>query len=232
MNRTIKEDFNVKKLKVVYSCLSTYSDSVFVASGNFDFIFVDLQYKAPHPDRLPSVSFLIAYRQFKPREDSTHPRRLSASTICGGHLQSAGALKLKRHAIKRQKMSVAGGHTQGLGTWLAEVQAFVLLAVLLRAAGCELTVHAVVRPVAVAALLAFPVCPEGLVGGNLAALVHTAAFAPRHAQAVPHRKAILTLAAFLTGQRARLLRLIQVSAGQRAGGGAFFKMTVLWTRKS
>lgn len=129
-------------------------------------------------------------------------------------------------------MAVTCSHTQGLGAWLAEVQAVVLLAVLLGVAGCELTVRAVVGAVAVAALLAFPVSPESLVGGHLVAVVHAAAVAPGHAQAVPHRKAFFTLAAFLARQRARLLGLIQVGAGQRASGGAFLKMAVLWTRKS
>ncbi|TNN47363.1 hypothetical protein EYF80_042451 [Liparis tanakae] len=119
-------------------------------------------------------------------------------------LRRTRALQFKRDAAERQKMSVAGRQTQGLGARPADVQAVVLQAVLLRAAGCELTVDAVVGAVAVAALLALPVRPEGLIGGQLAAVAHAAAIAACHAHAIPQREAVLALTPFLARQRARL----------------------------
>lgn len=82
-------------------------------------------------------------------------------------------------------MSITGCHTQGLGARLAEIQAVILLAVLLRVAGCEKTVYAIVRAVAIAALLALPVSPERLIGGQLAPVAHAATITARHTQAVP-----------------------------------------------
>lgn len=129
-------------------------------------------------------------------------------------------------------MSVTSRHTQGLSARLAKVQAVVLLAVLVRVTGCELTVHTVVSTIAEAALLALPVRPEGLVSGQLASVAHAATIAARHTQAFAQRETFLTLAPFLARQRARLFRFVQVGTGQRAGTRALVEMTVLWTGKS
>lgn len=128
-------------------------------------------------------------------------------------------------------MSITGRYTQGLSTWLAKIQAVHLLAVLLQGTRCKLAIHAVVRAVAVATLLAFPICPESLIGDELAAMMHTATVAAGHTEATAQRKALPTLAALLAWQRTRLLRLVQVGAGQRAGAGALLEMTVFWTGK-
>lgn len=74
-------------------------------------------------------------------------------------------------------MSITSCHTESLGAWLAEIQAIILLAVLLSVTGCELTVYTVVRAIAVAALLAFPVRPESLISGQLAPMAHAATIA-------------------------------------------------------
>lgn len=95
-----------------------------------------------------------------------------------------------------------------------------------------LTVDAVVRTIAVAALLALPVCPESLIGGQLAAVAHAATIASCHTKTIKQCKTFLALTPFLAGQRARFLRFIQVSTGQRAGAGTLIKMTVLWTGES
>lgn len=153
-------------------------------------------------------------------------------TVGGGHPKSTRALQLKWNATEWQKMSITSCHTQGLSTRLADIQAIILLAVLLRVTGCELTVHIVVRAIAVAALLAFPVCPESLISGQLVPVAHAATVAACHTQAIPQRKAFLTLTPLLAWQRTRLFRFIQVGAGQRAGTGALIKMTVLRTGKS
>lgn len=218
---------------VLVLCSCTYGDCVFVASRHFNFILVNLQDKAPHPDCLARVSFLVSGCQFEARESPTRQRVLPvlAPADGGGHPQSTGALELKRYTTKRQEVPITSDHAQSLRAGQAEVQAVVLLAVLLGATGRQLTVHAVVRAVAVAALLALPVCPERLVSGQLAIVTHAAAVAAGHAEAVPHRKAVLALTPLLAWQRARLIGLIQVGAGQRAGRRAFLEMTVLWTRK-
>lgn len=226
---------HIKKLHLFFfTCTCTYCDCVFVASRHFDFKAVDVQHKAPHPDRLARVSPLIPSCQFKIRKSSIRHCRLSAvaSTVGGDHPGSTGALQVKWHAAKRQKVPIASSHTQGLCARLTEVQAVVLLAVLLGTAGSELTVHAVVGAVAEAALLALPVRPESLIRGQLTAIAHTTAVATRDTQAVPQRKTNFTPTTLQTRQRARLLRLVQVGTGQRAGSGALVKMTVLWTGKS
>lgn len=129
-------------------------------------------------------------------------------------------------------MPITGSHTQGLGARLTEVQAVVLLTVFLGTAGRELTIHAVVRAVAEAALLALPVRPKRLIGGQLTAVAHAAAVTTRNTQAVPQRKAVLTATSFLAWQRAWLLRLVQVGTGQRASTGALVEVTVLWAGES
>lgn len=129
-------------------------------------------------------------------------------------------------------MSIASCHTQGLRARLAEIQAVILLAVLLRVTRRELTVYGVVRAIAVAALLALPVCPESLVGGQLTPVVDAATISARHAQAIPQREAVFALTPLLTRQGARLFGVVQVGTGQRAGAGALIKVTVLWTGKS
>lgn len=155
-----------------------------------------------------------------------------SATIGGGHPESARALQLKWYITKWKEMPITSDHTQGFGARLAEIQAVILLAVLLRVTGCELTVYTVVRAVAVAALLAFPVGPESLISGQLAPVAHTATVAARHTQAVPQCEALLTLTPILAGQRTWLFRFIQVGTGQRAGAGALIKMTVFRTGKS
>lgn len=129
-------------------------------------------------------------------------------------------------------MSVTRRHAQGFGAGKAEVQAVVFLAVFLGVAGSELTVNAVVGAVAVAAFLTFPVRPEGQIRGERSAVAHAAAITARHAKAVSKSKSFLTLTALLTGQRARLLGVVEVVTGQRAGAGALVKMAVRWTGKS
>lgn len=212
----------------------THRDSVFIASRHFNLILVDLQYKAPNPNCLARVPFLITSCQFKLRKSSTDGCVVPAlaSAIGGGHPKSTRALQLKRYATKWQKMSITSGHTQGLSPRLAEIQAIILLAVLLRVTGCELTVYTVVRAIAVAALLALPVGPESLISGQLAPVAHAATVTACHTQAIAQRKAFFTLTPLLAWQRTWLFRFIQVGTGQRAGAGALVKMTVLWTGES
>lgn len=190
----------------------THRDSVFVASRHFNLILINLQYKSPHPDSLACVPLLITSCQFKFRKSSIDGCRVSAlsTTVGGGHPESTRALQLKWYATKWQEVSITRCHTQGLSAWQAEIQAITLLAVLLEVTGRQLTVYTVVRAVAVAALLALPVRPESLISGKLAAMAHTATIAARHTQAVAKRKAFLALTPLLAGQRARLLRFIQV----------------------
>lgn len=152
--------------------------------------------------------------------------------MAGDHLKSTRALEFKGHAPKRQEVSVPGRHADGLGVRQAEEQALALVAVLLQATGGVLTGHPVVRAVAVAALLALPVRPEGLVGGQTAAVVDAAAVAAGDTKVVVQDEAVLTLAALLARLGARFPRVIQVGAGQRAAAGALIKVTVLWTGKS
>lgn len=129
-------------------------------------------------------------------------------------------------------MSITSRCAQSLCARLAKIQAVHFLAVLLQGTWCRLAIDAVVRAVAVATLLALPVCPESLIGGELAAAMRTTTIAAGHTKAVAQRKALPTLAALLARQRTWLLRLVQVGAGQRAGAGALLKMTVVWTGKS
>lgn len=105
-------------------------------------------------------------------------------------------------------MSITSSHTQGLSARLAEIEAVNLLAVLLSVTGCELTVYTVVRAIAVAALLALPVCPESLISGQLASVAHAATITACHTQAIAKRKAFLTLTPLLAWQRAWLFRFI------------------------
>lgn len=148
-------------------------------------------------------------------------------TLCGGQHKGAAALQVERNATEGQEVAVASDGTQRLGARLAEVELLVLLAELLCIAGGEMAVHAVVSAVAVAALLALPVRPEGLVGGQLPAHVHAAAVAPCHALAVPESVTLLALAALGAGQWARLLWLVQVGTGQGAVTGALLKVAAL-----
>lgn len=129
-------------------------------------------------------------------------------------------------------MPIAGRCAQSLSAWLAKIQAVHFLAVLLQGARCKLAIHAVVRAVAMAALSALPVCPESLIGGELAAVMCAATITAGHTEAVAQRKALPTLAALLARQRTWLLRLVQIGAGHRTGAGALLKMTVVWTGKS
>lgn len=129
-------------------------------------------------------------------------------------------------------MSITGCCAQSLSAWLAKIQAVHFLAELLQGTWCKLAINAVVRAIAVATLLALPVCPESLIGGELAAVMCTTTITAGHTKAVAQRKALPTLAALLAWQRTWILRLVQVGAGQRAGAGAFLKMTVVWTGKS
>lgn len=98
-------------------------------------------------------------------------------------------------------MPITGRCAESLGTWLAKIEAIHFLAVLLRRTWCKLAVHAVVRAVAVATLLALPVCPESLIGGELAAVMCTTTIAVGHTKAVAQCKALSTLAALLAWQR-------------------------------
>lgn len=129
-------------------------------------------------------------------------------------------------------MSITGRCAQSLSAWLAKIQAVYFLAVLLQETRCKLAINTVVRTIAVATLLALPVCPESLIGGELAAVMRTTTIAAGHTEAVAQRKALSTLAALLAWKWTWLLRLIQVGACQRAGAGALLKMTVVWTGKS
>lgn len=133
---------------------------------------------------------------------------------------------------KWQEMAISSGHTQGLCARPAEIQAITFLAVLLDVAGRRLTVNGVVRAIAVAALLALPVRPECLISGQSASVAHAATITACHTEAVVQSEAFLALTALLAWQRARRLRFVQAGTGQRAGGGALIKMTVLWTRQS
>ncbi len=216
------------------SCSCTHRDSVFVASRHFNLILVDLQYKASNPNCLACVPFLITSCKFKLWKSSTDSCMVPAlaPTIGGGHPKSTRALQLKRYATKWQKMSITSCYTQGLSPRQAEIQAVILLAVLLRVTGCELTVYTVVRAIAVATLLALPVSPESLVSGQLAPVAHAATVTACHTQAIAQRKSFLTLTPLLAWQRTWLFRFIQVGTGQRAGAGALIKMTILWTGKS
>lgn len=98
-------------------------------------------------------------------------------------------------------MSITSRCTQSLGAWLAKIQAVHFLAVLLQGTWCKLAIHAVVGAVAVATLLALPVCPESLIGGELVAVMRTTTIAAGHTKAVAQRKALPTLAALLARQR-------------------------------
>lgn len=129
-------------------------------------------------------------------------------------------------------MSVPGCYAQGLGTRHTVIHAIVFLAELFWAAGYMSTVDTVVGAVAVAALLAFPVGPKSVIGGEMASVANAATVTASHTQSVTQRKTILALATLLAWERTRLFRHIQVGTGQRAGSGAFIKMTVLWTGKS
>lgn len=95
-----------------------------------------------------------------------------------------------------------------------------------------MTVHAVVRAVTVAPLLALPVSPESLISCQVAAMAHTAAVTARYTKVVMQNEAILTLTPLLAWQGARFPWFIQVGTGQRAAAGALIKVTVFWTWKS
>lgn len=190
-----------------YSALdysNTHRHSVFVAPGHLYYKPVDLKQESPYPNCLSCVPLLVKGRQFKLRKTITGGCSLSVSfclTVSSRHLEGTRTLELKWHAHKRQEMPVTGCCTESLGAWLAKIEAIDFLAVLLQGTWCELAVHAVVRAVAVATLLALPVCPESLIGVELAAMMLTTTIAAGHTKTVTQCEALSTLASLLARQR-------------------------------
>lgn len=123
-------------------------------------------------------------------------------------------------------MAIARDDARGVSPNLAVIQPTFLQAVFVFLTGDVFTVHAVVRAIAVAKVLAVGIHPEGLVGGKLVPLKAAPTLTPENASGTPESKAFITLAALHTSVQAHGPRC-QVFTGFRAGH-ALLKVAVLW----